>query len=575
MALAVGDFNRDGYEDVLVLNSFSGYVRIWLGWGGGRFRQNGRLFTGAQPVALALGDLNRDGISDLVVVNRGSRDLYVFAGHEDGTFAFLQEVNVSFHPSAAAVADLNSDGCLDITVTGDLDPYPVTLFGGCQGGFTKQPPLLPSADAGGPYQGRVGEEIELHGTGSTAEGASITRYRWSFGDGAFSEGQVVTHRYTEQGSYEACLMITDSRGLTAFDCAQVRIVGAEEPKPPTPLKDRTRLQRYPVGRDPLSFVVGEFNGDGLQDLAVASGDGTVLIFLNRGGVFSETQRIPLGFRPDLLAALDVDRDKMLDLLVVSGVRIMWLKGKGTGMFWAQPLPLDLKFTFQPEALLVGDLDSDGAQDLVLTDAERSLVTALSGKTLQFRFSAEVGRSPRTLAIGDFNGDGDSDLAVINSLDRSISLLLGRGDGTFTLEREVWAGEFPRSLVAGDFNDDDIDDLIVFDLIRRRLELLLGAHVRPFQRQHPILAPEPHSLMAQGDFNGDGHEDLAIVRSNKSSITIMLGPLIDDRRPLEIQSGLELQALLTADFNGDGQDDLALLGRKDQAGELVILLVPFN
>lgn len=93
----------------------------------------------------------------------------------------------------------------------------------------------PAADAGGPYTAMLGKPpqavVTFDGSGSIAPiDRTIVNYEWDFGDGSPpAAGQIVTHTYTSLGRYVAVLTVTDDRGVTAQDTAEVMIVG---PTPP-------------------------------------------------------------------------------------------------------------------------------------------------------------------------------------------------------------------------------------------------------------------------------------------------------------------------------------------------------
>src|SRR5215469_11940242 len=79
----------------------------------------------------------------------------------------------------------------------------------------------------------------------------------------------------------------------------------------------------------------------------------------------------------------------------------------------------------------------------------------------------VGHSPATIAVGDFNNDGIPDLAVANTGDNNVTILLGKGDGTFgpgqtygTTPFGIGQTQTPISIVVGDFNGDGNADLAV-------------------------------------------------------------------------------------------------------------------
>src|SRR5262245_22091322 len=73
----------------------------------------------------------------------------------------------------------------------------------------------------------------------------------------------------------------------------------------------------------------------------------------------------------------------------------------------------------------------------------------------------AGMTPHSLVLGDFNGDGNEDFAVTDfNANGHVSVLLGRGDGTFGAPVDSPAGPFPFALASADFNDDGVLDLAV-------------------------------------------------------------------------------------------------------------------
>src|SRR5262249_48321791 len=111
---------------------------------------------------------------------------------------------------------------------------------------------------------------------------------------------------------------------------------------------------------------------------------------------------------------------------------------------------------------------------------RPALELLEGRTL-LSFTAApgyaVGAFPRA-AVGDFNGDGVPALVVANANDQSVSVLLGRGDGSFLPAQSYTAGLGPKSVAVGDFNGDGAADLAVTDF--SGVALLLGNGDGTFQ-----------------------------------------------------------------------------------------------
>jgi len=204
---------------------------------------------------------------------------------------------------------------------------------------------------------------------------------------------------------------------------------------------------FGVGLSPLSVAVGDFNGDGYQDLAVAnnsSRDVSVLVG-NGDGDFQAAVNFPSGeWLTNSVSIGDFNGDGYQDLALTNngnrpdlGGTVSILVGNGDGTFQA---PMVLDAGVGPFSSAVGDFNCDGNQDLAVAGSFEydgggiiNNVSVLLGNgdgTFQPRVSFEAGDGNSFVAVGDFNGDGYQDLAVTNYSSNNVSVLLGNGDGTF-------------------------------------------------------------------------------------------------------------------------------------------------
>jgi FG-GAP-like repeat len=125
------------------------------------------------------------------------------------------------------------------------------------------------------------------------------------------------------------------------------------------------------------------------------------------------------------------------------------------------------------------------------------------------------RIPAAVAVGDFDGVGPPDLAVANNGSSSVSVLLGKGEGTFSAPTDFNAGGGPESVAVGDFNADFGPDLAVVD--KGGVSVLLGKGDGTFGGPTNFDAGDQPASVAVGDFNGDGHADLAVANASTSAI----------------------------------------------------------
>jgi VCBS repeat protein/IPT/TIG domain-containing protein len=288
-ALAAGDFNGDGKLDLVVTatgpapnaNAFS----ILLANGDGTFQAPVNYATGGFPYAAAVGDFNRDGHLDLVVANYYDATVSILFGNGDGTFQpqVAYSCGCQLGPTSVAVGDLNGDGILDLVVVDDPGVY--VLLGNDNGTF--QTPVAYATGTFWGHQSVLVADFNADGKLDVAV-ADLCGPQTCGGPGAVS------------------ILLGNGDGTLQPDVD------------------------YPGGSSPTTVAVGDFNGDGKIDLAVANssfGTGSASIVLGNGdGTFQAPLTFAIGenFFMAPLAVGDFNADGKLDLAadVANGVAVL-------------------------------------------------------------------------------------------------------------------------------------------------------------------------------------------------------------------------------------------------------------
>ena len=189
----------------------------------------------------------------------------------------------------------------------------------------------------------------------------------------------------------------------------------------------------------------------------------------------------------------------------------------------------------------------------------------------------VGSYPRFVVAEDFDGDGALDLAVVNEYSEDVSVLLGRGDGTFDESASYDVGSSPYFIVAEDFNEDEIVDLVVSNpyYYYGYISLLIGNGDGTFAEAVQIETGYKARDMAAADFNGDGLADLAVsFPSHSGNVRILLGRGDGTfEEPIPYQTKYTSSGFISvSDFNKDGLLDLAVacLQEGDHGGVTIFL-----
>ena len=288
------DVNHDGKNDILVANSGSSNLCVFLGDGKGGFTPApGSAFAaGPEPNDLAIADFNGDGHPDVAVANHGNRVVTVLLGNGHGAFSFGPgspfSVPSNPHPHGIVAADFNGDGKIDLAVDSWGEDKVLVLFGKGDGTFQTSGAKFATGHA--PYQRLRAADLNEDGhpdiVTSNWKGASVSVLLGD-GKGGFVLAGGKNHPVPEA---PFGIAIADFNGDKHLDIAVVHYSGyASDPSKnglsvlygdgkgnftlatPKPL---------PVGNYPPTVVAGDLNGDGITDLVIPNYlDNTITIYL--------------------------------------------------------------------------------------------------------------------------------------------------------------------------------------------------------------------------------------------------------------------------------------------------------
>ncbi len=303
-----------------------------------------------------------------------------------------------------------------------------------------------------------------------------------------------------------------------------------------------------TGTSPRSIAIGDLDGDGKLDLAVANfGSSTVSVLRNTSssGSISFAAKVDFttGINPRGVNIGDFDGDGKPDLAIAHGGNpfMSVLRNNSSGGSISFQPKVDFALTGGQSSTFVNssDLDGDGKLDIAVANYALNTIsvfrnTATAGTINASSFAAKVdfttGGGPFSLTIGDLDGDSKPDLAVANySGNNDISVLRNTsssGSISFTTKVDFAIGVSPIAVNIGDLDGDGKLDLISSNYSANKVSVLRNIatsgsiSTNSFAAKVDYFASTGPRFVCVGDLDGDGKPDLAVTNETDNTVTVI-------------------------------------------------------
>jgi Bacterial Ig-like domain (group 3)/FG-GAP-like repeat/FG-GAP repeat len=510
-AIAAADFDHDGHVDLMWVSGTVGLGTLFFahGNGDGTFaaaQQMGTFAivgTNAPVFRYVMGaQLHDTGYMDLLVEDVANPSVITLTTDSSGTIVRIVATKLESGTGPMIAADVNGDRHTDLVIQsvdgGAADVFLgssdgsglLTAAGTYAGSSAVQSMLLHDVDGDGRLdlvvEGVNGEIEILHGNGDGSFSASPK--------GGTAGGDPTT------GLGGHLIAVTDVGGGHSFYTAT--------PAGLSVLAEQSNLSLslqgiYNAGPGRSSFAVGDFNGDGVLDVAVDSPEGVAILLGGMGG-----SRAFAAGKPALSGELGhFSGSGNLDAVVnIAGSQALLMHGNGDGTFAPQVTPTTMQANAVSSAVNAGSVPG----------------------VIQIPGMVEA-----AVVTTDLDGDGNGDVLIAYdnlSADHAhptaatanaIYIWYGRGDGTFGEPVVMTPSRNFYQVVAVDLNGDGRPDLVMSDGYVVSVQANLGGRA---------WGPEEHSLagmginsISAGDVNKDGFTDLVIANGGTVLANAVAGP----------------------------------------------------
>lgn len=448
---------------------------------------------------------------------------------------FINVSSVKFGGIPAGSFTLNSSTSITaIVLDGATGAITITTPGGTATatGFTYTAPPVPVITGVTPLSGPVGTVVTISGNNFNTIAQNNTVY---FGPVravvSSATANSVTVTVPQGATYQPVSVTSIYRTAFSPKPFMVTFPGGGGISPGS----FEQINDFPVGNSPNDLCLGDFDGDGKSDVAVANyGSGKISVLLNTGtpGIISFAPRVEYvsGNGAWQITSADADGDGKLDLWVLN----KWDKSVSvfrntstTGNASFEPL-YNYAIGGDPFSITYGDLDQDGKTDMIVGDVNVLYVIRNNGYAGNISFEAKVayptGFIVSTVSTGDIDGDGRNDIVLANSGNDSVSVLRNTTISntisfaprvSYAVRVDLQSGYGPYDLFLADMDSDGKSDIVTANNASSHSISILKNNSTPGVIQFPSrsdfmtdnIIPLYTSV---NDLDGDGKPDVAVI-----------------------------------------------------------------
>ena len=573
IALAAGDMNGDGSDDLVASSSGTDTVAVALSAGDGTFSAPIEYPAGDSPRAIVV-DLNADGALDVVAANSSSADVSVYLNDGSGALTLVGTYPAgASSPRTIQAADFDADGLPDLVVGNSSSIGMLRNLG--DGVFDEAMVTLAGASRSNALiAGDVDGDGDVDVLVSYSRSPNINIYAFlNDGSGRFN---AVTIARPDIAVSALLLEDIDADGdadllLAPTQQEQLHVARNEPNAGSDPFSFEDGVVMLVQG-DPHTVTLGDVEGDGDLDMVTGNNNAGISILLNNGdGTFGEPMNTPSNFDGVVspvgwsfsMDSGDIDGVVGLDVISadISASQVQLFLNVQNGLLE----PINLKVASAPFHVKLADLNGDGALDIVSTqEASNNLSLLLNDGAGAFGppTNIDVGTQPRSTDAGDLDGDGDMDLATSNLGSSDVTLLRNDGVGGFTPWTTVPLLAAPNFIVANDLDRDGAVDLYIGDEADA-VVVLWNPGDGAFPAPATFLVHSMPYTMTSADLDTDGFSDIVSlseigseisVLSNNGDRTFLLGAI-----PIEV--GKFPRYVVSGDVDGDGDPDVVSGNRR--------------